>query len=287
MAKALAIRANTQTVPIGDFDHFLQVVNDYPVLTAAEEKVIALRLKDDQDLEAARRLVLHNLRFVIKVARGYTGYGLPLPDLIQEGNIGLMKAVKRFDPDVGVRLISFAVHWIRAEIHEYVIRNWKIVKVATTKAQRKLFFNLRSSKKRLGWLNHAEVNAVAKALNVTSKDVLEMEKRLSGQDIGFDLPKGAENDDRAYSPSQYLTDQSVSDPADSLELSDWNQHTRGLFNNALMQLDDRSKDILSSRWLSDKKATLQQLANRYGISAERIRQLEANAINKIKATVAV
>ena len=287
MTKALAIRAKTQAVPVGDFDHFLQVVNDYPVLTAEAEKIIALRLKDDQDLEAARKLVLHNLRFVIKVARGYTGYGLPLPDLIQEGNIGLMKAVKRFDPAVGVRLISFAVHWIRAEIHEYVIRNWKIVKVATTKAQRKLFFNLRSRKKRLGWLNHAEVNAVAKDLNVTSKDVLEMEKRLSGQDIGFDLPKGAENDDRAYSPSQYLTDQSVADPADSLELSDWDQHTRELFHNALIQLDDRSKDILSSRWLSDKKATLQELANRYGISAERIRQLEANAINKIKATVVV
>lgn len=286
MAKALTLRANTQTVPVGDFDHFLQVVNDYPVLTAAEERVIARRLKDDQDLDAARKLVLHNLRFVIKVARGYTGYGLPLPDLIQEGNIGLMKAVKRFDPEVGVRLISFAVHWIRAEIHEYVIRNWKIVKVATTKAQRKLFFNLRSSKKRLGWLNHAEVSAVAKDLNVTSKDVLEMEKRLSGQDIGFDLPKGAENDDRAYSPSQYLTDRSVADPADSLESSDWDQHTRELFHNALMKLDDRSKDILSSRWLSEKKATLQELANRYGISAERIRQLEANAINKIKATVA-
>ena len=286
MTKALAIRANTQTVPVGDFDHFLQVVNDYPVLTAAEERVIALRLKDANDLESARKLVLHNLRFVIKVARGYAGYGLPLPDLIQEGNIGLMKAVKRFDPAVGVRLISFAVHWIRAEIHEYVIRNWKIVKVATTKAQRKLFFNLRSSKKRLGWLNHAEVNAVAKDLNVTSKDVLEMEKRLSGQDIGFDLPKGAENDDKAYSPSQYLTDQSVADPADSLELSDWDQHTRELFHNALMQLDDRSKDILTSRWLSDKKVTLQELANRYSISAERIRQLEANAINKIKATVA-
>ena len=285
MTKALAVRTNSHLVPAGDFDHFLQVVNDYPVLTAEQEKVIALRLKDSNDLEAARKLVLHNLRFVIKVARGYTGYGLPLPDLIQEGNIGLMKAVKRFDPEVGVRLISFAVHWIRAEIHEYVIRNWKIVKVATTKAQRKLFFNLRSGKKRLGWLNHAEVNAVAKDLNVSSKDVLEMEKRLSGQDIGFDLPTGAGNDEKAYSPSQYLVDQSVTDPADSLERSDWNQHTRKLFHGALMQLDARSQDILSSRWLCEKKATLQELANRYGVSAERIRQLEANAIGKIKEAV--
>lgn len=287
MTKALAVRTKKFAVPAGDFDHFLKVVNDYPVLTAEEERKIAYRLKKNDDLEAARKLVLHNLRFVIKVARGYSGYGLSVPDLIQEGNIGLMKAVKRFDPDVGVRLISFAVHWIRAEIHEYIIRNWKIVKVATTKAQRKLFFNLRSSKKRLGWLSHAEVNSVAKDLNVTSKDVLEMEKRLSGQDIGFDLPNGAENDDKAYSPSQYLVDQSQSsaDPADSLELSDWDSHTRGLFRDALAKLDDRSKDILSSRWLCDEKMTLQQLAKRYGVSAERIRQLENNAIKKIKDVV--
>lgn len=285
MAKALAVRTATLPVPMGDYDYFLQVVNDYPVLTAEEEKVIANRLKDENDLDAARQLVLHNLRFVIKVARGYSGYGLPIPDLIQEGNVGLMKAVKRFNPDVGVRLISFAVHWIRAEIHEYVIRNWKIVKVATTKSQRKLFFNLRSSKKRLGWLNHAEVNSVAKDLNVSTKDVLEMEKRLSGQDIGFDLPVGSENDDKAYSPSQYLIDQSVSDPADSLEISDLDNHNRELFYGALMELDDRSKDILSSRWLCDKKVTLQELADRYGISAERIRQLENNAIKKIKDAV--
>ncbi len=285
MTKALAVCTETLPVPTGDFDHFLQVINEYPVLSAQEEKEIATRLKQDGDLEAARKLVLHNLRFVIKVARGYTGYGLPLPDLIQEGNIGLMKAVKRFDPDMGVRLISFAVHWIRAEIHEYVIRNWKIVKIATTKAQRKLFFNLRSSKKRLGWLNQAEVNAVAKDLNVSSKDVLEMEKRLSGQDIGFDLPIGVESDDRAYSPSQYLVDQSNADPADSLEVSDLDNHQRELFYQALEQLDDRSKDILSSRWLSDKKITLQDLAGRYGVSAERIRQLENNAINKIKSAV--
>ena len=285
MTKALAVRTETLPVPAGDFDHFLQVINEYPVLSAEEEKEIATRLKQKGDLEAAKKLVLHNLRFVIKVARGYVGYGLPLPDLIQEGNIGLMKAVKRFDPDMGVRLISFAVHWIRAEIHEYVIRNWKIVKIATTKAQRKLFFNLRSSKKRLGWLNQAEVNEVAKDLNVSSKDVLEMEKRLSGQDIGFDLPVGAENDDQAYSPSQYLVDQSNTDPADSLEVSDLDSHQRELFYQALEQLDDRSKDILSSRWLCDKKATLQDLADRYGVSAERIRQLENNAINKIKSAV--
>ena len=286
MTKALTVRTSTLPVPAGDFDHFLKVINEYPVLSAKEEKEIAVRLADKNDLEAARKLVLHNLRFVIKVARGYSGYGLPLPDLIQEGNIGLMKAVKRFNPDVGVRLISFAVHWIRAEIHEYVIRNWKIVKVATTKSQRKLFFNLRSKKKRLGWLNQAEVNSVAKDLNVSSKDVLEMEKRLSGQDIGFDLPAGAENDDRAYSPSQYLEDHSNSDPADSLELSDLDSHHRELFYAALTELDDRSKDILSSRWLCEKKATLQELAARYGVSAERIRQLESNAIKKIKDVVA-
>lgn len=286
MTKALAVRTATLPVPAGDFDHFLKVINEYPVLSAKEEKEIAVRLADENDLEAARKLVLHNLRFVIKVARGYAGYGLPIPDLIQEGNIGLMKAVKRFNPDMGVRLISFAVHWIRAEIHEYVIRNWKIVKVATTKSQRKLFFNLRSKKKRLGWLNQAEVNSVAKDLNVSSKDVLEMEKRLSGQDIGFDLPAGDENDDKAYSPSQYLEDHSNSDPADSLELSDLDNHNRELFYTALTELDDRSKDILSSRWLCEKKATLQELAKRYSVSAERIRQLENNAIKKIKDAVA-
>ncbi len=286
MTKALTVRTSTLPVPTGDFDHFLQVINEYPVLSAKEEKEIATRLKNEGDLDAARKLVLHNLRFVIKVARSYSGYGLPIPDLIQEGNIGLMKAVKRFDPEVGVRLISFAVHWIRAEIHEYVIRNWKIVKVATTKSQRKLFFNLRSSKKRLGWLNQAEVNAVAKDLNVSSKDVLEMEKRLSGQDIGFDLPAGAENDDRAYSPSQYLVDQTNTDPADSLELSDLDSYNRELFYKALAELDDRSKDILASRWLCEKKETLQDLADRYGVSAERIRQLENNAIKKIKEAVA-
>ena len=286
MAKALAVRAMTLPVATGDFDHYLKVINEYPVLSVKEEKEIAERLKDENDLEAARKLVLHNLRFVIKVARGYSGYGLPVPDLIQEGNIGLMKAVKRFNPDVGVRLISFAVHWIRAEIHEYVIRNWKIVKVATTKSQRKLFFNLRSKKKRLGWMNQAEVNSIAKDLNVSSKDVLEMEKRLNGQDIGFDLPAGVENDDKAYSPSQYLEDHSNSDPADSLELSDLDSHNRELFYAALCELDERSKDILSSRWLCEKKATLQELADRYSVSAERIRQLESNAIKKIKEAVA-
>lgn len=279
---------HNQLIPVtaASIEGYIQSVHQLPVLTVAEEKELAFRLRDDEDLDAARMLILHNLRFVIKVARGYNGYGLPLADLVQEGNVGLMKAVKRFDPTMNVRLVSFAVHWIRAEMHEYILRNWKIVKVATTKAQRKLFFNLRSSKKRLGWLNLKEVNDVADTLGVTSKDVLEMEKRMSGQDLGFDLAPGQDDDDNAYSPSLYLKTEEL-DPSEVLEEEDWKDHKQAIFRKALAKLDDRSKDILASRWLVDKKATLQQLAAKYGISAERIRQLEANAINKIRESVVV
>ncbi len=279
---------HNQLIPVtaASIDSYIQSVHELPVLSVAEEKELAFRLRNEEDLDAARMLILHNLRFVIKVARGYNGYGLPLADLVQEGNVGLMKAVKRFDPEMNVRLVSFAVHWIRAEMHEYILRNWKIVKVATTKAQRKLFFNLRSSKKRLGWLNQKEVNDVADTLGVTSKDVLEMEKRMSGQDLGFDLAPGQDDDDSSYSPSLYLKTEEL-DPSEVLEEEDWQDHKQAIFNKALAKLDDRSKDILASRWLVDKKATLQELASKYGISAERIRQLESNAINKIRESVVI
>jgi len=274
------------TMPVlsGSLESYIQSVREIPVLDKSVERALGVDLRENNDLEAASKLIMHNLRFVIKVARGYGGYGLPLADLVQEGNVGLMKAVKRFDPSVNVRLVSFAVHWIRAEIHEFILKNWKIVKVATTKAQRKLFFNLRTKKKRLAWMNQSEVDSIASDLGVTSKDVLEMEKRMSGQDIGFDL--GVDDDDeKSYSPSHYLqTD--VIDPSENAEASDWDNHTKTLFQNALLTLDDRSKDILSSRWLVDKKATLQDLATKYSVSAERIRQIEHNAIIKLKAAVA-
>ncbi|MDT8322004.1 MAG: RNA polymerase sigma factor RpoH, partial [Xanthomonadales bacterium] len=223
-------------------------------------------------------------RFVVHVAKGYTGYGLPLGDLIQEGNIGLMKAVKRFDPDHGVRLVSFAVHWIRAEMHEFILRNWRIVKVATTKAQRKLFFNLRKSKKRLGWLNYSEVNAVAKDLGVKPEVVLEMESRLSGQDVGFDLPPNSDDEMPYVAPVAFL-ESKAQDPEMELESEDWTDHNNTLLYAGLDELDERSQDIIRSRWLQDSKMTLQELANRYDISAERIRQLEANALRKMRASI--
>ena len=272
-------------VPGANLENYMHAVHEIPVLTVAEEKKIATHLRATEDIDSARLLVMHNLRFVIKVARGYSGYGLPLGDLVQEGNVGLMKAVKRFDPTMNVRLISFAVHWIRAEIHEYILRNWKIVKVATTKAQRKLFFNLRSSKKRLGWFSKKQIDDVANDLGVTSKDVVEMEKRMNGTDISFDLSPGQDDDDTAYSPSQYLEHHSQ-DPADTLESEDWESHTKELFRSALGELDERSQDIITRRWLNEPKETLQELAAKYSISAERIRQLEAAAINKIKIAVA-
>ncbi len=268
----------------GSLDAYIQEVNKIPILTLEEEQELAHRYLDDGDLDAARRLVLAHLRFVVHVAKGYSGYGLQLGDLIQEGNIGLMKAVKRFDPERQVRLVSFAVHWIRAEMHEFILRNWRIVKVATTKAQRKLFFNLRKSKKRLGWLNMKEVNTVANDLGVKPEVVLEMESRLSGQDIGFDLSSDSDDDDRPYvAPSAFLMSQSES-PEAEIVASDMKEHQNGLLYQGLKQLDERSQDIIRSRWLTDSKATLQTLADRYEVSAERIRQLEVNAMNKIKAS---
>ncbi|MEE9328467.1 MAG: RNA polymerase sigma factor RpoH [Cocleimonas sp.] len=285
MTNTLTIQNTTMPVLSGSLESYIQSVREIPVLEKSAEQALAVKLRENDDLEAARQLIMHNLRFVIKVARGYSGYGLPLADLVQEGNVGLMKAVKRFDPAVNVRLVSFAVHWIRAEIHEFILKNWKIVKVATTKAQRKLFFNLRSKKKRLAWMNQAEVNDIANDLGVTGKDVLEMEKRMSGQDIGFDLSSANDDDDSTYSPNQYLQSD-VIDPSEHTESSDWESHTKGLFKNAMSTLDERSKDILASRWLTDKKATLQDLAKKYNVSAERIRQIESNAIDKLKIAVA-
>lgn len=270
-------------VASGSMESYLQAARNIPILTAEEERDLAVQLQEHGDLEAAQKLVLSHLRFVAHVARSYSGYGLALADLVQEGNIGLMKAVKRFDPTVGVRLISFAVYWIRAEIHEYVIRNWRIVKVATTKAQRKLFFNLRGKKKQLGWFNDEEVNSVAEDLGVKRTDVLEMEKRLSGLDIGFDGPD--DNDENIVpAPANYLEDNSL-EPSRLIEQKDWTNNQETRLYSALENLDERSRDILQQRWLSDKKSTLHQLADKYEISAERIRQLENNAIKKLRNVI--
>ena len=285
MTNALMLRGQTLPVPVGNLESYIHAIHSIPVLEADEERELAERLKYQGDLEAARQLILHNLRFVVKVARGYNGYGLPLGDLVQEGNVGLMKAVKRFDPDMNVRLISFAVHWIRAEIHEFILRNWKIVKVATTKAQRKLFFNLRSSKQRLGWLSHEEATAMANDLGVSTAEVLEMEKRLSANDVAFDMSADQDDDERAdFSPSQYLAAESA-DPAEVLEAEEWDTYTRDRFQQALDSLDKRSQDILASRWLVENKATLHELADKYNVSAERIRQLENAAVGKLRAAV--
>ena len=272
-------------LPTGNLDQYIQAAFSVPVLSAEEEHELAVRLHRDNDLNAAKQLVMSHLRFVVRIARGYSGYGLPLGDLVQEGNIGLMKAVKRFDPEVGVRLVSFAVHWVRAEMHEFILRNWRIVKVATTKAQRKLFFNLRSSKKRLGWLNHEEVNAVAEDLGVKPETVLEMESRLSGQDVCFDpLSSDDDEDGTHYAPAAYLTDES-NDPAHTIEQHDWQSQNSSNLLAALAGLDERSRAILQARWLNEEKATLHELAGRFGVSAERIRQLEKNAIGKLKKTL--
>lgn len=281
MSNALAITLPTN-LSVGSFDSYLNAVSQLSILTPEYERELALRYRDEGDLEAARELVLYNLRFVVHVARGYSGYGLPLPDIIQEGNVGLMKAVKRFDPDVGVRLVSFAVHWIRAEIHEFVIKNWRIVKVATTKAQRKLFFNLRKSKERLGWLSNEEAKAVAKDLGVDLKTVYEMEKRLDGNDVALDMPHDDSSDENYSAPINYL-EQHNADPATLLENAEWQDHEEDKLSQAMADLDERSLDILNSRWLSEEKATLHELADRYNVSAERIRQLEKNAMNKLKA----
>ncbi|HEV2608379.1 MAG TPA: RNA polymerase sigma factor RpoH [Xanthomonadaceae bacterium] len=279
-----ALVANNLPIPsaLGSLEAYIGAVNRVPVLTVEDEQALAHRFRDEEDLGAARELVMAHLRFVVHVARGYQGYGLGIGDLIQEGNIGLMKAVKRFDPEQGVRLVSFAVHWIRAEMHEFILKNWRIVKVATTKAQRKLFFNLRKSKKRLGWLTDAEVTAVANDLKVSKREVLEMESRLSGRDIGFDAPNEAD-DDAPPSPAMYLIDSS-DDPSLAYESADSEDNQLELLKDGLAELDARSRDIIKRRWLDDdNKATLQELADEYGVSAERIRQIEANALKKMKA----
>jgi RNA polymerase sigma-32 factor len=280
-----ALIANNLPIPsaLGSLDAYIAAVNRVPVLTVEDEQALARQFRDEEDLDAAKALVVSHLRFVVHVARGYQGYGLGMGDLIQEGNIGLMKAVKRFDPDQGVRLVSFAVHWVRAEMHEFILRNWRIVKVATTKAQRKLFFNLRKSKKRLGWMNDAEVTAVAKDLNVSKREVLEMESRLSGRDIGFDAPD--DNDDAPPSPVAYLRDGS-DDPAMAYERESHEDDQLELLRDGLSSLDQRSRDILKRRFLGEPKATLQELADEYGVSAERIRQVEANALKKMRALFA-
>lgn len=271
-------------VPQGSIEAYMRAANAYPMLTAEEEKELAERLHYDGDLEAAKQLILSHLRFVIHIARSYAGYGLPQADLIQEGNIGLMKAVRRFNPEVGVRLVSFAVHWIKAEIHEYVLRNWRIVKVATTKSQRKLFFNLRKNKKRLGWFNQDEVNMVAQELGVSTKDVLEMESRMAAQDMAFDMSDDDDSGDFGgpVAPVLYLQDK-ASDFANTIEDDNWESHATDRLADALSSLDERSQDIIRARWLDDdNKTTLQELADKYGVSAERVRQLEKNAMKKLR-----
>ena len=267
--------------PVGSLDSYIHAVGAIPVLSKEDEQNLARSLRDHEDLDAARDLVMAHLRFVVHIAKGYTGYGLPLGDLVQEGNVGLMKAVKRFDPEYGVRLVSFAVHWIRAEIHEYVLRNWRIVKVATTKAQRKLFFNLRRKKKSLAWLSYAETQAVAKDLGVSPKEVNEMERRLSSRDAVFDPVPDARDEDRVFSPAAFLPSPDE-DPATLVEKTDWNDDATRRMAVALGTLDDRSRRILETRWLAEDKLTLHELADEYGVSAERIRQIEVKAIKTLR-----
>jgi RNA polymerase sigma-32 factor len=279
------IRALTLSVPqTGSIETYMQAVSSIDMLTAEEERSLAQRLQEDGDLESARKLIMSHLRFVVHIAKSYAGYGLPQADLVQEGNIGLMKAVKRFDPTVGVRLVSFAVHWIKAEIHEFVLRNWRIVKVATTKAQRKLFFNLRKNKKRLGWFSHAEVQKVAEDLGVSTKEVLQMEARMSSQDQAFDL--SADDDESGnFSPAQYLEDKTADVESDVVN-ADWDANASGRLYAALKTLDERSQHIIQTRWLSDDKTTLQDLADKYQVSAERVRQIEKNAMKKLQGAMA-
>jgi RNA polymerase sigma-32 factor len=278
MSQQLQLAA--MNLPIGSLDAYIHRVNQIPMLTLEEELAYAERFHSEGDLEAARHLVLAHLRYVVRVARGYLGYGLPLNDLIQEGNVGLMKAVKRFDPKMGVRLVSFAVHWIKAEIHEFVLRNWRIVKVATTKAQRKLFFNLRQMKNRLGWFSNEEVEAVARDLGVSTKDVLLMEQRLNAMDSPYEASDSDDGDD-FHAPERYLFN-ADDDPALMLEKEDSGDQGREKLMLALEQLDERSQDILQQRWLADDKLTLHDLAEKYGVSAERVRQLEKNAMKKLR-----
>jgi RNA polymerase sigma-32 factor len=282
MSKALA--PAFMAVPGADLNRYLSAVSSVSILGADEERALAERFFYQDDVDAARQLVLAHLRFVVHIARGYNGYGLPLSDLIQEGNVGLMKAVKRFDPGMGVRLVSFAVHWIKAEIHEFILRNWRIVKIATTKAQRKLFFNLRSHKKHLGAMTTAEVEMIARELNVDPSDVHEMEGRLAAHDTAFDAPVDADDETASQAPVFYLEDHSA-DPARQLENDDWSENASDKLHVALDRLDERSRDILQRRWFDEEKATLHDLAAKYNVSAERIRQLEANAMKKLKGAM--
>ncbi|HKT74398.1 MAG TPA: RNA polymerase sigma factor RpoH [Steroidobacteraceae bacterium] len=270
--------------PLGSLDAYLDRVGRIPVLTRDDERTLAERFRRENDLDAARELVLSHLRFVVHIARGYSGYGLPVGDLIQEGNVGLMKAVKRFDPSVNVRLVSFAVHWIRAEIHEYVLRNWRLVKIATTKAQRKLFFNLRRMKKNLSWLSADETAAVARDLGVTTTEVTEMEKRLAARDMSFDPTPDSDEED-VYTPASYLP-AADADPAEKVENAEWEADSSNRLQGAIARLDERSRDILERRWMADDKATLHELADKYGVSAERIRQIESNALGKLRGMMA-
>ena len=280
---------NLQTMALsvphsGSIEGYIQAVSSIDMLSAEEERELALRLREDEDIDAARKLVMSHLRFVVHIAKSYSGYGLPQADLIQEGNIGLMKAVKRFDPSVGVRLVSFAVHWIKAEIHEFVLKNWRIVKVATTKAQRKLFFNLRKAKKRLGWFTHEEVKTVADELGVSTKEVLQMEARMSSQDQAFDL--SADDDESgSFAPVQYLEDKSA-DVETTVISDDWDANATKRLYSAIKTLDERSQHIIETRWQADDKTTLQDLADKYQVSAERVRQIEKNAMKKLQAAMA-
>jgi RNA polymerase sigma-32 factor len=278
--KSLIPAGNYFPAGVDNLDAYIRQVNSFPVLDADQERELAQRLQEQYDLEAAQQLIMSNLRFVVSIARGYLGYGLPFNDLIQEGNIGLMKAVKRFSPEHDVRLISYAVHWIKAEIHEFVLRNWRIVKIATTKAQRKLFFKLRSSKKRLGWFNQEEINDVADKLGVKPETVVEMESRLNAHDMAYDNPLD-DDDDNHYAPAAYLSDMRA-DPAQQLEADDWREQNENTMMSSLHNLDDRSRNIIQRRWLDDDKATLHELAGEYQVSAERIRQLEKNALKKLR-----
>lgn len=284
MTTALVPAGHQYPVSANNLEAYIRQIHGIPMLEKDEEYALALELQETGSIDAAQKLIMSNLRFVVKIARGYSGYGLQLNDLIQEGNIGLMKAVKRFSPDHDVRLISYAVHWIKAEIHEYVIRNWKIVKIATTKAQRKLFFKLRSNKKRLGWFSHEEVQDVAETLGVKPETVMEMESRLSNHDVAFDTPVN-EDEEHTFSPAAYLTDQRA-DPARKLEADDTQSQHLQLMAASLKNLDERSQDIIQRRWLDEDKATLHDLADKYQVSAERIRQLEQNAIKKMRVAFA-
>jgi RNA polymerase sigma-32 factor len=279
------VLAMNALAPGRNLEAYVQTISAFPVLTPEQEKVLAERFYYENDLEAARELVLCHLRFVVHLARSYRGYGLSEADLIQEGNVGLMKAVKRFNPEVGVRLVSFAVHWIKAEMHEFILRNWRIVKVATTKAQRKLFFNLRSSKKRLAWLTQEETRAVAEELGVSEQEVTRMEGRLAAKDLTYESPVDADDDETATAPVHYLVSNEP-DPADIVENADFQADSSDKLHGALIDLDERSRDVIQRRWLVDDKSTLQDLANEYGVSAERIRQIEKNAMKKLKLAMA-